>query len=468
MNLDLRFLGAAQNVTGSRYLLQTDDFRFLVDCGLYQERELRYRNWDPFAVSPESLNAVLLTHAHLDHCGYLPRLVRDGFRGRIYGTDATLDIAKIVLSDSGRIQEEDARFKRERHEREGRRGRYDEEPLYTEEDAEAVYPLFTSADYERSTVIGNGIEATFHDAGHILGSSTIKLKIEGDGQKRTIVFSGDIGRWGMPILRDPTLFHNADYIVMESTYGDRLHEDPGATDDMLAEIVTETHRRGGNLVIPSFAIGRTQDLLYQLNRLLIEDRIPHLMVFVDSPMANRVTEVFKKHPDLYDKEMEDLINRNLSPFNLPNLNTVGSAAESKAINHLKGTAIIIAGSGMCTGGRIKHHLVHNIDRPESTILFVGFQAAATLGREIIDGAKDVRIFGARHPVKARVAQIHGFSAHADRNELEKWISSLEAPPRRTFISHGEPEAAHSLAELLTGQHGHTTIVPQYGESTALE
>jgi len=468
MKPTLQFLGAAQNVTGSRYLLEVDGFRLLVDCGLYQERDYRQRNWEPFPVPPDTVDAVLLTHAHLDHCGYLPRFVRGGFQGRIHGTDATLDIARIVLLDSGRIQEEDARYKKMRHRREGRKGPHEEAPLYTEEDAEAVFPLFSSAAYSSPLEIGPGIGASFHEAGHILGSTMIRLELAVGGGTRAIVFSGDIGRWRMPILKDPTLFQRADYVVMESTYGDRLHEDPGDVDDMLEDIITETHRRGGNIVIPSFAIGRTQDLLYQLNGLLIEDRIPHLMVFVDSPMANRVTEVFKKHPDLYDREMGELVDQDMSPFSLPNLKATNSVAESKAINHLKGTAVIIAGSGMCTGGRIKHHLVHNIDRAESTVLFVGYQAVGTLGREIVEGADEVRILGARRAVRARIAQINGFSAHADRGELERWASSLVRPPRRAFITHGEPDAAHSLADLLSEQHGFSTLVPEYGEEAVLE
>ncbi|HUV08314.1 MAG TPA: MBL fold metallo-hydrolase, partial [Spirochaetia bacterium] len=308
----------------------------------------------------------------------------------------------------------------------------------------------------------------FHDAGHILGSSMIKIRVGENGGERTLLFSGDIGRWQMPILRDPTTFNEADYVLVESTYGDRLHEDPKDTGVMLSEIISETKARGGNLVIPSFAIERTQELLYHLNELLLEDRIPHLMVFIDSPMAAKVTEVFKQHPELFDREMNSFVAHGHSPFNLPNLKTTSSADESKAINHIRGTALIIAGSGMCTGGRIKHHLVNNIAREESTILFVGYQAVGTLGREIVSGAKDVRILGQTYPVRARVAQIHGFSAHADRDELLKWATAFRKNPRCLFVTHGEVNVARSFSELLKKRTGGKIMVPEYLEEVILD
>ncbi len=468
MSIKLTFLGAAQNVTGSRYLVEACGRRILVDCGLYQERRLRGRNWEEFPVPPESIHAVLLTHAHLDHVGYLPRLVADGFRGTVHSTAATAEIARIVLLDSGRIQEEDAAKKRRRHKRERRRGPYPVRPLYTEEDAERTSGAFAPVDYGEALGLGEGIEATFHDAGHILGSSMLKLAVTENGRARTILFSGDVGRWDKPILRDPTLFDEADCVVVESTYGDRLHKDEGGVEECLEEIVNSTHRSGGNLLIPSFAVERAHELMYHLNSLLRADRIPHLMVFLDSPMAVRVTKVFQRHEELYDEEMTEFVESRRSPFSFPGLKMTNSVAESKAINHIRGTAVIIAGSGMCTGGRIKHHLVQNIERRESTLLFIGYQASGTLGRIILGGAKKVRIFGRTYRVRARVRQIHGFSGHADRDELFRWVSHLRKPPRRVFVTHGEPESARSFAGLLEEKLGVEVSVPGYGDEASIE
>jgi metallo-beta-lactamase family protein len=467
VNMAIEFLGAAQNVTGSRYLLECNDSRILVDCGLYQERDFRERNWDPFPVEPGTIDSLLLTHAHVDHCGYVPKLVRDGFQGNIFCTPATSEIARIVLLDAAHLQVEDAEFKRKRHEREGRKGQYPEIPLYTEEDATASLPFFSPRDYRESVDIGNGVEAEFHEAGHILGSSMIRLKVRTDSEERTILFSGDIGRWNKPILKDPTVFDLADYVIVESTYGGRLHDDTAGIDDLLEDAIISTIRRGGNVVIPSFAIGRVQEVLYRLNSLLIEKRIPQVDVYIDSPMAIRVTEVFKHHRELFDEEMTDLVNDGHSPFNFPGLKMASSIEDSKAINYVRKGAIIIAGSGMCTGGRIKHHLVSNIPRPESTVLFVGYQAVGTLGREIVEGAKQVRIHGQHYPVRAKIAQIHGFSAHADRGELLKWLSSLESPPKHVFVTHGEPDASAKFADLLKEKMGWHVSVPHYKQRQVL-
>jgi metallo-beta-lactamase family protein len=468
MEATIRFLGAAQNVTGSRYLLEFNGSRILVDCGLYQERDMLARNWDPFPVPPDTLDAILLTHAHLDHSGFLPKLVKDGFGGKVYCTPATAEIAEIALLDSAHLMVEDAEYKKNRHAQEKREGAHPELPLYTEEDAKKSFQLFSTCEYDKPLEVAQGLRATFCDAGHILGSAHIKLDFEIAGEPRTLVFSGDIGRWNKPILREPTLFQDVDYLVMESTYGDRLHEDPQNIDAIVEDVIQATKRRGGNVVIPSFAIERAQDVLYCLNGLLLAHRIPHLMVFIDSPMATRVTEVFKHHRELFDEETRNLINQGHSPFRFPSLKMVGSVHDSKAINYIRGTVIIIAGSGMCTGGRIKHHLANNISRPESTILFVGYQAGGTLGREIVEGAKQVRLFGKSVPVKAHVAQIHGFSAHADRDELLKWVSGLKRPPRHVFVTHGEPEAARKFADLLGTEKGWDVSVPKYLDTAQLD
>jgi metallo-beta-lactamase family protein len=289
-----------------------------------------------------------------------------------------------------------------------------------------------------------------------------------NGEGRKILFSGDVGRWDKPILQDPALVDEADYILVESTYGDRLHKAQREIDDQLFEVIEPTRKAGGNIVIPSFAVERAQEVLYHLNELLMEDRIPHMPVFIDSPMAISVTEVFEHHPELFDEEMMKLILRRKSPFDFPRLKMTRSVKESKAINEVEGTAIIIAGSGMCTGGRIKHHLIQNISRPESTILFVGYQAVGTLGRHIVDGAKEVRILGQMHRVKARVAQIDGFSAHADRDELMKWTSGLKKPPKHLFVTHGEPESAMSFADFVREQRGWQVSVPSYQDEVVLE
>ena len=414
------------------------------------------------------MDAVLLTHAHLDHCGLIPKLVREGFQGRIYCTNSTSEITQIILLDSAHIQEEDAEFKKRRHEREKRRGPFPEIPLYTADDAKASFPLFTPVQYGEAVILGEGIEATFHDAGHVLGSSMIKVTVSQDRERRTILFSGDVGRWDRPILKDPSLFSEIDYVVVESTYGDRIHEEPPDIRDSLAEIINSTWKAGGNIIVPSFALQRSQEILYHMNQLLMEDHIPHLMVFLDSPMAINITEVFKRHSELFDEEMSRLIRQNKSPFDFPGLKMTQTVDESKALNHIKGTIMVIAGSGMCTGGRVKHHLVANISRRDSTILFIGYQAIGTLGRHIVDGAKKVRILGQHYPVRARIEQIHGFSSHADRNELFRWLDGLDSTPRRVFVVHGETVAAQRFGEFLREKKGWDILVPEYGAEALLE
>lgn len=469
MSVKLRFLGAAQNVTGSCYYLEAAGVRLLVDCGMYQERDLKDRNWARFHFDPGQLDCVLLTHGHLDHCGLLPKLVKEGFKGRIYCTPATEDIARIILLDSAKLQVEDAKQKQKRHEQEGRKGPHPEIPLYTQIDAERTFPLFSTVAYETTVEIGRGIHASFHDAGHILGSSMIKISVPGkDKGGRIILFSGDMGRRNTPILRDPTLFEKADYVLVESTYGNRLHKENNTIPAELAEAVNLTNDSGGNVVIPSFAVERTQELLYHLHMLLREDKIPHLLVFMDSPMAMRVTEVFSRHRNLFDQETLELLRRGEHPCDFPGLVICRTMAESKAINHIRGTVIIIAGSGMCTGGRIKHHLINNITRPESTILFVGYQAEATLGRTILDGADQVRILGQEYMVRAQIQKIEGFSAHADRDGLFGWLSALKSPPRHVFVTHGEPEAANEFAAWVREKKGWKVSVASYLDEVTLD
>jgi metallo-beta-lactamase family protein len=468
MEIKLTFLGAAQCITGSKYLVEANGARFLVDCGLYQEREFRTRDWEPFYVPPESLDAVLLTHAHLDHCGYIPRLVQQGFNGPIYCTDATADIAEVMLLDSAKLQEEDAAYKARRHKREKRKGPHPELPLYTTEDAQASFPLFNGVNYDETFAVAEGVEATFRDAGHVLGSAMIKLGIKTDGETRTILFSGDAGKWDKPIIEDPTLFREADYVLIESTYGDRLHESIDEAIEKFIDAINGTVRSGGNVVIPSFALERSQELLYYLNRFFMEGKIPHLLVFVDSPMAVKLTDIFSRHPEMFDEEMQALLEEGNSPFDFRGLKLVRTIAESKAINNVKGTIIIIAGSGMCTGGRIKHHLVTNISRPESTVLFIGYQARGTLGREIVNGAKEVRILGEKYPVRANIVQLNGFSAHADRDQLYKWLSSLKKSPRCLFITHGEPEASMNFSDYIREKLGWKTVVPEYKQTVVLD
>ncbi|MFC1737481.1 MBL fold metallo-hydrolase RNA specificity domain-containing protein [Planctomycetota bacterium] len=467
MQIKLHFLGAAQNVTGSRHLLEANGVRVLVDCGLYQERQFKSRNWDPFPMPPDSINAVLLTHAHLDHCGLLPKLLKEGFKGRIFCTAATAEIAKIILLDSAKIQEEDAEHKRKRHEHQGTKGPYPEIPLYTIEDAEACLPLFEPVKYRQSVNLGDGIEATFYDAGHVLGSSIIRAKVRQNGDERIILFSGDIGRPDRPIVCDPTIFDTADYVLIESTYGDRVHEKSENIKSRIAEVINSTKQAGGNIIVPSFALERSQEVLYYINELLQEKTIPPLKIFLDSPMASKITKVFRNHPELFDEEMSGLLKSHKSLFDMPGFQTTEKTEESKSLNSIKETSIIIAGSGMCTGGRVKHHLVHNIGHPENTIMFVGYQAAGTLGRRIVNGEKKVRILGAKYQVKARVVRIHGFSAHADKNELLDWLKKLEKPPRKVFVVHGESESAKSFSDFIRNQTGWHVTVPAYQDEVIL-
>ncbi|HVP19180.1 MAG TPA: MBL fold metallo-hydrolase, partial [Spirochaetia bacterium] len=408
------------------------------------------------------------THAHLDHCGLLPRLVKDGFHGRILATGPTAEIARIVMLDSARLQVEDVETKKMRHKREGRPDPHPPVPLYTEQDAQDAASLFQTVAFQRSIPVARGLNAEFFEAGHILGAASIKVSFGANASARTVLFSGDIGRWHRPIINDPNPCDEADYVLMESTYGDSRHGSDEEIEETLQRVVTETVASGGNIVIPSFAIERSQDVLYHLNTLLLANRIPHLLVFLDSPMATRVTDVFGHWPEFFDPDMRELIRQDRSPFDLPGLVMAGSTEDSKAINRIRGSVIIITGAGMCTGGRIKHHLVRNISRPESTILFVGYQAQDTLGRQIVEGAPAVRIFGSTLPVKARICRIEGFSGHADREELLRWAGFLKRAPRRSFVIHGEPQVAEHFRATLEERKGWNAAVPSLGQSVELD
>lgn len=465
--MKLHFLGANRQVTGSSYALEVSGRTTLIDCGMYQERPFLFRNWDPFPVSPHETEAILLTHAHLDHCGLIPRFVERGFSGRILATPATIDLARIILLDSANIQEEDAAFKKKRHAREKRSGPHPEIPLYTVQDAERSFPLFEPVAYGQPARIGPHLTAVFHDAGHILGASIADLRVqEGTGAPRRIIFSGDIGAWDRPLVQNPTVFEKADVVIMESTYGDRDHDDPGTIDDLLAEAVVSTAARGGKLLIPVFAMERAQEVLYLLARLGRENRIPRIPVFLDSPMAIDIIEVFKRYPTLLDEEAKDLIREGKPFLEFPGLRLTRSVQESKSINQLQTPCIILAGSGMATAGRIKHHLLLNIDRPASTVLFVGYQAPGTLGRQVLEGAPEVRILGQTLKVRARIAKINGFSGHAGRSDLRRWLAAFREKPRLLFICHGEEATSNAFAAELKAE-GWPVLVPRYGDSYSI-
>jgi len=461
--MKLGFLGAARQVTGSSYFIETDGLRVLVDCGLYQERSLLGRNWDPFPVAPEDLDFLLLTHAHLDHSGLIPRLVAEGFSGTILTTAATADILSIALMDAAGIQEEDAAYKRRRHSKEGRTVDHPVIPLYTTEDVQATMPLVEEVAYDEPFDLGRSASVRFLDAGHILGSAMVELTLRDGAKTRTLVFSGDIGQWDMPFVCDPSLIGKADYIIMESTYGDREHEDRGRIGEMLGQTIRETAAAGGNVVIPTFAIERAQDLMFHLSRLVYNKAIPPLPVYLDSPMAREVTQAFERHDEFYDEEARRLVASGRSPFRFPGLTIVRTTEQSKAINSARGPVVIMAGSGMVTGGRVKHHVARNIGRPESTILFVGYQARDTLGRQILEGAQEIRILGQTLPVRAKVAKINGFSAHADCHGLSRWLDGFKSPPKRLFVTHGDADVAANLAERVRKERSWTVEVPEYLE-----
>jgi len=467
-NVKLQFLGATEQVTGSQYYVEAGGAKLLVDCGMHQERAFLSRNWDPSPINLRTLDAILLTHAHVDHCGLAPKLVREGFRGPIRTTSASADLVALVLRDAAAIQEEDAAFKRKRHRREGRRGKYPVKPLYSLEDVERTLPLLNTTPYGKPVRLTDRLQAVFHDAGHILGSAMIELQLKDDERQRRIVFTGDLGQWNKPIVRDPTVFDSVDYLILESTYGDRLHENHETVESQLERVIAETVAAQGKLIIPIFAIERAQELLYYLNRLLYAGRMPPLPVFLDSPMAADVTEVFRRHRECFDDEAMRIIAAGEHLMRFPTLKVLRTTSESMALNTLPGAAIIMATSGMCTAGRIKHHLAHHLGDPACIVLFVGYQAVGTLGRQILDGQEEVRIHGAFHRVRAKIRQIHGISGHADQAGLLDWLSHLREPPRRLFLTHGEPQAVTALAQAVKERFSWPSSIPQYRETVTLD
>lgn len=465
--MKLQFLGANRQVTGSRYRVEAAGSGVLLDCGMFQERDELHRNWEPSPAPPESVEALLLTHAHLDHSGLIPRFVAEGFGGPIMTTPATIDLARIVLEDAAHIQEEDAAYKKRRHRAEGRSGPHPEVPLYTVAEAEAACRQFKRVNGDEPVEVNHSVTARYYDAGHILGSSMIEVVAAEGGSRCRVVFSGDVGQWDRPLAHNPATFQQADYVVMESTYGDRNHEAAEPVLDGLARVVNDTIERGGNVVIPTFAIDRAQALLFYLGTLVRAGRIPRVTIFLDSPMAIDVTDVYKGYKHLLDEETQALFDRGEHPFQFPGMHFVRSGEESRSINSIRGSAVILAGAGMCNGGRIKHHLRHNISRPESTILFVGFQARQTLGRRIVDGDPEVRIHGRPYPVKAKIEQLSGLSAHSDRDGLMRWLAAFKSPPKTLFLTHGELEASESLAEHVRTELGWNVCVPEYGQVVEL-
>jgi metallo-beta-lactamase family protein len=439
----------------------------MIDCGLFQERQFAHRNWEPCPVAARQIKALLLTHVHIDHSGLIPKFVREGYRGKVYATHATVDLAQIVLRDSAQIHEEDAKYKKRRHQQEGRQGKHPEIPLYTVADAEHSLQAFRGVDYGQRLEIAEGLQVVFHDAGHVLGSAILEIIATENRQQRRILFSGDLGQWGKPLIRDPIVFDQADYVVLESTYGDRDHEQSGDVKSQLKEIINSTVARGGNVVIPTFAVERAQEVMYHISQLVYEDEIPDVPIYLDSPMAVDVTEVFRRHRDDLDEETWKLIASDEPPLQFPGLQLVQSVEDSRKINLLQKPCIIMSPAGMCTAGRIKHHLRLNLGRPECTIVFVGYQAHGTLGRQISDGHQEVRLHGAMRKVRARITQIQGLSAHADRQGLLRWIGHLKQPPRRVFVTHGEPAAATRLAQDIQQTLQFSTTIPEYGDTAEL-
>ena len=473
--MNITFLGAAKTVTGSNFLVEAAGKKFLVDCGMYQgQAKDELKNEEPFLFNVDEIDFVLLTHAHIDHSGRLPKLYKEGYRNKIIATKATCDLCAIMLPDSGHIQEMEAEWKNKKRKRKGQK---ELPPLYTAEEAAKSLEIFRPVKYDEIIQIDENISVRFNDAGHMLGSAIIEVWVNEDGKQIKTVFSGDIGNNDIPLLSSPTMIESADYLVMESTYGNRLHlkNDQKAQDFL--RIVSETLNKGGTVVIPSFAVGRTQEILYEINNLKdvkhdeeFEREYKTLMrtpVYVDSPLAISATEVFQENMDLFDDETQKIIKSGDNPLEFPGLKFTRTADESKELNEKNESSIIISASGMCEVGRIKHHLKHNLWNPNSTILFVGYQAPGTLGRKIVDGAKQVKIFGEDIAVNARIEDIEGYSGHADQEWLLNFVYSFINKPKHIFLVHGEPEGQVVLKDKIEETTEISVTIPDFGEKYEL-
>lgn len=474
--MKITFLGATKIVTGSNFLVEAAGKKFLVDCGLYQGKaELEEQNYREFDYNPAEIDFMLLTHAHIDHSGRIPKLYNDGFKGPIYAHKATCDLCQIMLPDSGHIQEMEAEWKNKKRIRKGQQTRG---PLYTAEDALKCMEIFVPVKYDEIIQVSENIYVRFNDAGHMLGSSTIEIWAKEDGKETKAVFSGDLGNNDIPLLSEPTMIDNCDYLVMESTYGSRLHIRNDQKAELFLKIVSETIDNGGTVVIPSFAVGRTQEILYEINKIkenrhdeefLREYRtLMKVPVYVDSPLAISATQVFKENMDLFEDEVKEEMERGNNPLEFPGLKFTQTADESKALNESNEPSIIISASGMCDVGRIKHHLKHNIWNSKSTILFVGYQAPGTLGYEIVNGAKKVTIFGEEFAVNARIEYIEGYSGHADQEGLMNFVYSFYNKPKHIFLVHGEEESQEVLRNKILENTGIGVTIPEYGETYQLD
>ncbi len=456
--MEIRFLGAARTVTGSCYHITADGLNLLIDCGMYQGKDSDTINRSPFGFDPESIDYLILTHAHLDHSGLIPKLVAEGFRGRIITTTATAELLEIMLLDSAHIQEKDAEWMTKKSFRAGKDIVY--EPLYTHDDVINALTYIDKKTYHEEESLSQNISYRFLDAGHILGSAILEIWFKKNGEKKKVVFSGDVGKNNNPIINDPEHVEEADYVVVESTYGNRLHRSLDDTIVELEEAIRTTFKKGGNVLIPAFAVGRTQDILYILNTFVKEGGFKSLDVYVDSPLADKATKIYMSHPEFFDAHaLENFKFRSSDGMHLHFTTTV---EESQKLNKIKSGAIIIAGSGMCEGGRIRHHFKHNIWRPECSIIFTGFQVRGTLGRHIIDGAKSAYILGEEMAIRAKVYTIGGFSAHADQNELLEWLQSFKTNPS-VIIVHGEESVELEFEAIVREQLGFKTHVPHKGD-----